>query len=165
LYPLKVGNTWEYRHGKQKLVTRVVREEALGADTYAVLETTADGKTILEKVAALPGGVYRSFAEDLKIEPPLCLLKLPVKAGETWIVKCTAGSLPVEGTFTAQEEEVKVPAGAFKAVRSSSPDFRIGTLKMTLTYWFAPGVGLVKQRLQLGDRVEVFELEKFTAAK
>jgi hypothetical protein len=164
-YPLKAGDTWEYRRGQQKLTTRVVREEALGADTYAVLETTADGKTVLEKIAALPNGVYRAFAEDLSIEPPLCILKLPVKAGETWIVKCKAGGLPIDGTFTVREEDVKVPAGAFKTVRSTSTDFRIGTLKMSLSYWFAPGVGLVKQRLQLGDRDEVFELEKFTPAK
>src|SRR5436309_2199444 len=69
-YPLKVGNRWDYRLGKQHVTTRVVKQEAAGKDTAAVLETTGDGKTVLEKLTVRADGVYRSFAEDTEIEPP-----------------------------------------------------------------------------------------------
>jgi hypothetical protein len=164
-YPLKAGNTWDYRLGQRQLTTRVTGAEPIGKDTYAVLETSGEGKAVVEKITVLADGVYRAFADGMTITPPLCVLKLPVKAGETWSVKATAGGLDVTGTFTAREEEVKVPAGTYKAIVSSCPEFRIGGRKMALTYWFAPGVGLVKQRLQLGDRDVLIELEKFTPAK
>jgi hypothetical protein len=164
-YPLKVGNTWDYRLGQRKLTARVTGEETIGKDKYAILETSGDGKTVVEKVAVLADGIYRAYADGMSITPPLRILKLPVKAGESWTVKSGAGGLGVDGTFTAAEVEVKLPAGTYKAVSASCPEFRIGTRKMALTYWFAPGVGLVKQRLQVGERDVVIELEKFNAAK
>ena len=70
------------------------------------------------------------------------------------------GGAKVRGTFATDEADVAVPAGKFKAVVVASKDFRIGETQMTLTYWFAEGVGLVKQHLQLDGREVVVELQK-----
>ncbi len=164
-YPLKVGNAWQYRVGKDQVTVRVAKEEQAEKETVAVLETSGGGKALTERVSAQKDGLYRLTAEDMEIRPALCFLKLPFKAGDTWTVKGSAGDLPVEGTFTAAEEEVAVPAGKYRTATATCPDLRIGKARMALKYWFAPGVGMVKQRLQIGDRVVLVELEKFTPAK
>src|SRR5262245_43779453 len=161
-YPLKVGNTWEYRVGGEKVTVRVAREETEGKETVAVLETTAGEKKLSERLSARPDGIYRHTAEDMTINPPLCILQLPAKAGTSWTASGVAGGLAVGGTFTSGEEAVAVPAGKFQTVTSTCPKFRIDRVRMELTYWFAPGVGMVKQRLRIGDREVLVELEKFT---
>jgi hypothetical protein len=164
-YPLKVGNTWEYRVGQQKLTVRVARQETVGKVDVAVLESTFAGKTLTERVALEKDGVYRFSGEGVDYQPPLCFLKLPPKKDETWAVKSYGDGLNITGTFTAGEETVTVPAGMYEAVTSSSQDFRVDQVTSSVTYWFVPGIGMVKQRLKVGGRDVVIELEKYTPAK
>jgi hypothetical protein len=164
-YPLTVGTTWQYRVGKQKATVRVVREETSDTGPVAVLETTLDGKKVSEQVGVRGDGVYRYSGEGTAYNPPICFLKLPPTAGATWEVKSRAAGLDVSGTFTAGEEEVTVGAGQYDAVTSTCPDFRIDGTRTSVTYWFVPGIGMVKQRLQIGKREVLIELEKYTPAK
>lgn len=168
-FPLKAGSVWEYRAGKEKVSVRVAKEEPGEKETRAVLESSAGdkkgAKTSTETLALREDGVYRLSADGADITPALCILKLPYEAAATWPYKSAAGPLPVSGNFVAEEEEVAVPAGKFKAVRVSSADFRIGQTAIPLTYWFVSDVGLVKQRLVVGGREVVLELEKYTPAK
>ncbi len=164
-YPLKIGNTWEYRAGKKKLTVRVAREDLVGTVTVAVVESTLDGETVTERVAVRKDGVYRYSGKGVDYEPPLCFLKLPPTKGATWQVKSRGDGLEIAGTFTAGEEEVTVPAGMFEAITSASQDFRMDTVKMAVKYWFVPGIGMVKQRVQVGGREVVIELVKYTPAK
>jgi hypothetical protein len=174
--PLKVGTTWEYlvtthitepakRVEKHKATVRVIREETVRKSRVAVLETTYEGKKIVERLGAQKDGLYRYSGEGIDYLPPLCLLKLPPKDGETWAVKSRGDGLTIEGKFTAGEEEVTVPAGVYEAVTATSTDFRVDAVQMSLTYWFVPGFGLVKQRVRVGGREIVLELEKYTPAR
>jgi hypothetical protein len=164
-YPLKVGHTWVYRVGGEKVTIRVSREEVEGKDTFYVLEATGADVTLSERVSVRQDGVYRHSAEGMAVKPPLCFLQLPAKAGSSWKVASTSEGLDIRGTFTLGEEEVTVPAGKFRTVTSACPNMRIDRLEMDLTYWFAPGVGMVKQRLRVGDKEILLELDKFTPAK
>ena len=105
-YPLKEGNTWEYRVGKQKLTVRVAGEDLVGEVPVAVLECTFAGKTLKERVAVLKDGAYRFSGEGVEYLPPLCFLKLPPKAGESWEVASRGDGLKITGTFKAGAEEV-----------------------------------------------------------
>src|SRR5207244_5892249 len=98
-YPLKEGNTWEYGVGKQKLTVRVARTEMVGEVPVAVLECTFAGKTLTERVAVKKDGAYRYSGEGVDYQPPLCFLKLPPKAGETWKVEARGDGLQITGTF------------------------------------------------------------------
>jgi hypothetical protein len=174
-YPLKTGNTWDYavtkrtgeRVEKRKATVRVLSEETVEKVRVAVLETTYEGRKVTERLAADRDGLYRFSGEGVDYKPPLCLLKLPPKKGATWTVESRGDGLKISGKFKAAEEgEVTVPAGKFGPVFiSSCDDFRVDGVKMSLTYWFVPGIGLVKQRVFVGGRELILELEKYTLNK
>ena len=164
-YPLKVGTVWEYRVGQQKLTVRVTRDEIVEQTTVATLEAKLADRTLTERVAIRKDGVYRYSGEGVNYNPPICFLKLPPKSGETWAVSARGDGLQVAGMFTAGEEEVAVPAGKYEAVTASCPELHLDEVKMAVTYWFVPGIGVVKQRIHVGGREVVLELLKYTPAK
>jgi hypothetical protein len=169
-YPLQVGTTWHYKIGDGKFSTRVTKHEKVGETMTARLETTRDGKVIgVEHLGAGPEGVYRHDYEVPQeggplhevLKPPVLILKLPAKKGETWKVDSKADGNVYRGTFKAGEGEVKVPAGTYQAISVSTQDLEASGLKFAITTDFAKGVGMVKQVVQQGDAKVVIELEKF----
>ena len=87
--------------GRQGEGDRAHVEEQADKDTVAVLEATGADKVVSEQASQRKDGLYRFTAEGIEVTPPLCFLKLPFKAGDTWAVKSGAGGLAVEGAFTA----------------------------------------------------------------
>ena len=89
----------------------------------------------------------------MKSDRPEWLLKLPYKVGETWE---SGGEQELRDPFPNQkwthtsdgEEDVKVPAGTFRALRVTSKGHGIpGSILPPLepsTVWYAPRVGVVK---------------------
>jgi hypothetical protein len=163
-FPLDKGNTWQYRAGKEKITMRVARHEVVANVTCAVIEAT-DGKTTREEhVTSLKEGVYR-YKADKEIKPPLLLLKLPLKPGESWEVDSEADGLKVKGKFTVSEEEITVLDKKVKAAKVHSDDFQIGDRFMELTYWYVPRIGPARQRIRVAGFERVLELEKYTVAE
>jgi hypothetical protein len=184
-YPVQVGTTWHYKVGEGKFSTRVTKHEKVGDVLTARLETSKDGKVIaVEHVGVGAEGVVRHDIEDNSgqqalretLVPPILILKVPPKSGETWKVD-SKGQVPASvqggvggprvyrGTFKLGEEEVKVPAGTYKAVRVASQDLEANGLKPTVTTYYAEGVGMVKQVIQEGEVKIITELEKFEPGK
>ena len=175
LYPLRVGNKWTYRaNDDQKVVVHVVKAEDLEMDKKdkdgtpinkvkvkgVTLEISSGGRKLAEQVAVLADGVYRFSSAGKKIDPPLCFLKLPAKKGEIWQFRCMAKDSVMKGSFIEDEAEVTVPAGKFASITSATQDYQVGDQKMTLKYWFARDVGIVKQEVHVGNFNSVLELEK-----
>jgi hypothetical protein len=190
-YPLATGYQWRYRvtvneAPPQKVVITAEKPEVYeyksGVDKKEGSESIVryplrivsgqKERELVEHVAVLKDGVYRfatagkEIMPPKEITPPLCFLKLPVKAGESWNVEATSENVPLKGTFTCTVEQVKVPAGEFgQALHVSSPDFQVGTEKMALDYWFAKGLGIVKQQVHVGNSKVLMELEVFKKGK
>lgn len=162
--PLEIGNTWHYKVGNKKVVVRVAAHEKVGDVLCARLESTLDGKTKVEHVAVQADGIYRYQANKKKLDPPLCILKLPAKAGDSWMVNSTIGETKASGKFKLTEEEVEVPAGKYKTMKATSHGFKIGTRPLTIIYWYTPGTGIVKQQLTIAGVEVVLELEQFQPA-
>lgn len=187
-YPLQVGAVWHYRAGDSKFTIRVARHEKVGNTLCALLETTRDGKVVgSEHVAVTDDGVYRydltypqtqsdaRFQAErgnekgerklvtLTLAPPMLILKLPQKNGDSWKVDSKGDGMTFRGGFQVAEQEITVPAGTYKTFRISSQDLEVNALKLTITTFFAEGVGMVKQRIQMGDAKVDIELEKFEA--
>jgi hypothetical protein len=164
-YPLQVGSRWIYRSGDHTVTVRVVKHEPVAGVGCARVEAVEGATVRVEHVAVLPDGVYRYQADDKPIKPALCFLKLPPQAGATWKVDATVDSLKITGTFTLGQAEVAVPAGKFKAVTVTSTDLEIAGRKAPVKWWFAAGVGMVKQQLEVSGIDTVLELQSFTPAK
>lgn len=164
-FPLQVGHQWTYRMGDQQVTLRVVKTEVIDKVLCAQLEAKTADRILTECVAVQDDGVYRFSADGSAITPALCFFKPDAKTGATWKCAAAMNTLRIEATFAAGEAKVTVPAGTFQTRTATSTDFRLGKEKLALTYWFAKGVGMVKQRLHVGDREVVLELEKFEPAK
>jgi O-succinylbenzoate synthase len=177
-YPLKVGTTWHYRAGDSKFTIRVVRHEKVGEVLCALLETKRDGKVVgSEHLAVTADGVYRydltyqragSRSDEKKsaayvsgsFRPPMLILKLPPKKGDSWKVDSKSDGQNFRGSFQVGAQEITVPAGVYKTFRVASQDLEVNALKPTITTFFAEGVGMVKQIISVGEAKIEIELEK-----
>jgi hypothetical protein len=171
-YPLAVGNTWKYRVGENSFTLKVTKQEKVGGKDKesgvecARLELIVNGKTTsFEHIAVKGDSLLRYSHEGKSVNPPIPFLKLPPKKGATWDFEAKIDGQPVKGKFVAGEEVVKVPAGSFKTVTVTSQDTEVNGVKISLKYYFAEKVGLVKEVIEFAGERVVIELEKFEAAK
>jgi hypothetical protein len=170
-FPLQVGTTWHYRAGDSKSIIRVVRHEKIGDTLCALLQTKRGDKVVgSEHVAVAADGVYRhdltvtaekSVTQTLK--PPMLVLKLPPKKGDTWKIDSKGDGKTFRGGFLVDEQQITVPAGTYQTFRVASQDLEVNSLKPIITTFFAEGIGMVKQIIEVGDVKIEIELEKFEA--
>jgi hypothetical protein len=164
-YPLKAGTKWEYKVGDRKLTAQVAKHEKVGDVMCALVEVLAEGKVVAtEHIAVQEDGIYRYTLQGDKYDPPLRILKLPPAKGDTWTFETKLKKENVKGNFAVAEVDVTVPLGKYKAYESKST-FKSGDQDITITFWFAKDVGMVKQVLKSGSTEFVVELEKFEPAK
>lgn len=167
--PLKVGNKWLYKadFGGQTVEVgqSVAKIEKKDGKDIAQVETEFGGQVITEQISSSDKGVFRYSFQGQPVDPPIQALKLPAKKGDTWDVKFSVQGQEMKAVMkTEGEEEVTVPAGKYKAVIVSMEMDAMGQ-KVAVTSWFAPNVGIVKQKFDLGGISGTSELEKFTPAK
>ncbi len=171
-FPLAKGNKWEYRHtkGSEKsdAVIEVKEVETKDGKTSAVLKSDLDGMTFDDRVAVGAKGVVRETIQGNQLNPPLVMLKYPVKAGEKWEQTVKAAGIALKFTSEAKDAgEVKVPAGTYKAVRVETI-LEVEGSRIEIGSWYADGVGLIKQTVTTDDganTVASMELTKFTPGK
>ncbi len=172
--PLKVGTAWHYRAGDAKILLRIAAHEKVGDVVCARLETVREGKVIgSEHLRVSSDGLYRVDADVYHdnqvhrqtLEPPILLLLLPPKSGQTFSVKSTVDGKEYKGTFKVTAEEVKVPAGTYKAMAVSSQDLEVEGIHPQTTTWYAENVGMVKKLIAAGKQKVEIVLEKFEPGK
>ncbi len=169
-YPLKVGTKWHYEvtaNGEKKNVTNAIAKiETIDGKSLSRLETTImDQVKATEHLTVTDKGVFRNRINETEISPPVCLLKFPVKDGESWESEVKIGTEKV--TFKAKagkEEDVTVPAGKYKAV-TSELEVMAGNVNVKTRYWFAKDVGVVKQTMEINGMNVDMELAKFEKGK
>ena len=99
------------------------------------------------------------------LSPPICLIKYPLKSGQTWggEMKVRGQSVKVECS-EGEAEDIQVPAGKYRAIPCTVV-VSDGNAKSTTVFWFADDVGIVKQRSDLGPQTVTTELTKFEPAQ
>jgi hypothetical protein len=168
--PLKPGTKWVYELNndgqKVKLTIQVAKLETIGGKSLALVETSVNGMvTSTEHMLATENGVFRHRNNGVELTPPVCVLKYPFKKGETWETDATIGneSVKVKGK-AGDSEEITVAAGKFKTVQAVVDTAFAGN-QLSVTSWFAPDVGIVKQSVVTNGKTISAELEKFEAGK
>src|SRR5207253_8079138 len=100
---------------------------------------------------------------------PLCFFKIPPPPGNTWSVECkTDDGKTIEGSFVAGGDKVALELSGksveVPAVTVTSKGLREGTEEMSITYWFAKDLGMVKQRVRHGKHESTLELIEYKPA-
>jgi hypothetical protein len=160
-FPTRVGDSRVYRYGEKEFTDTVSRVEQMG-DAKVVTVTRSTGKEIVvaERVAVLEKGLAVLESFGWRLDPAVWVLKLPAKSGFEWTRERdsdTGKYLDIRAICGS--EIIEVPAGRYSAVKV--------TLSTTLdnrqkgTFWFAPGVGLVK--CEYGNTTQI--LRSFTPGK
>jgi hypothetical protein len=152
--PGAVGSTWEYEvsdsSAKGASVSHItVRiggiEEVDGQPLLRLEHLKGSSPTENELISIDKRGVlcHRRGAANtqaISIQPPQLLFPADFHIGTKWDAE---GDGAHEQFMVAAEEQVRVPAGAFRAYRIECDQPWPVTTK--LQRWFAPGVGLVKE--------------------
>lgn len=187
-FPTKLGMRWSYRvQGQPDLVYLLAaKEEKLGDQLCTRMDLKIDLITAMtdkvglvtsgafipigrsryvaistEYVAQLKDGTHRFMIDGNLISPPVNFLKSPVQAKDTWKNEFKIKDKEGKVSYTAEFEEVEVPAGKFKdALVVTGITFDNGTITK-MQNWYAPDVGMVKQLIVSGKEEMLLELMKF----
>jgi hypothetical protein len=162
--PLKARTKWRYRvtaNGVTATMTReVAKIEVIDGQSLARIDSIMDGNLVgSEHLANNDKGLFRHRYDGVPFEPPICILKYPVKEGESWPLECRSGNDRMTGICTCAMEEVTVPAGKFKTVKVIVIAQYQGQ-SVSGTYWLAAGVGIVKQTVDMAGGTMDLELER-----
>lgn len=166
-FPLREGFKWHYQvessDGKKDhpLMMQIAKIEQIDGLMLARLETTRSGSVVnSEHLKSTAKGLFRHRYNGTEVSPPMPLLRFPVKVGDSWEGDHRHGSEPLKVRCQISAEEVEVPAGKFKSiVLRLEATLQDGSL--VTTYWFAEGVGMVKQAVSFGPNSMVVLLERF----
>lgn len=170
LFPAKVGSQWDYAvesKGKAAgaVTNKVTKIETIDGQSLIRMESFVKDKVVAsEHLAVTDQGVFRHRINGSEATPPVCVIKFPVKADETWDIDTKIGQELLTGQSVVGFEEIEVPFGKFPTVRVKM-NAQAGTQKIESTIWYAEGVGMVQQTFALGDNTFSLKLEKFEAAK
>jgi hypothetical protein len=153
--------------------TNYIRGKALDPmeETTVVTAVEARGGEVLVSEAKMGGFMTRAKstktvvsgrgldlleADDKALSPPRCLLKAPYTPETEWIdgLPDSFAGCSLDKSETAYYriigvERVTVPAGTFDAVRVEAGSRERRNLWIG-DFWYAPGVGLVKSREEIG---------------
>ena len=172
-YPLKAGNKWTYQIESDtaakgsKLINQIAKIEKIDGVSLSRLETTAKGKVVASEHLSITGkGIFRNRYNGTEVSPPICMLKFPIKKDSTWKVESKVGEEKLSVSCKLDEEEIEVPAGKFKTVKVVMDAEVVGAgIIVSTTYWFAQGVGVVKQHVNINSMQFSILLEKFEEGK
>jgi hypothetical protein len=135
-FPTRAGTSWDYREGRDRWHVGVVRV------------TERDGAKVLSRsmksgMCGSPTGNLVVSADRVTEAAPgsraasRTLLVLPLRVGATWEDQGWAATV-------CGSERVTVPAGDYHAIRVEEV-MRVTDGEVTVTSWYASGVGLVKR--------------------
>ena len=173
-FPLRTGNSWMYQSttadGKHSEFTiKVLNEATENGDTQYLVETVSTFQPIHDWYSKPSGWVLLHKEEYVKsgtkgeFQPTRQLLKNPLADGDswTWKGKGMMGLDIEESNRVSGPETVSVPAGKFSAMKVTTQVVQGGS-PVTKTYWYAPGVGLVKSITDTGSVKSNTELVEYS---
>jgi hypothetical protein len=163
-FPIKVGTSWEYASGSKRVTVKVAAHEKVADVMCARLETSTDVGVLTEHVAVKSDGVYKLRANGQTIEPPLLMLKLPLKKGDTWSVRSEVQGYVISGKYTVSEEKISIEKIDYTTLCVKSSELVLAGRATVLEDFYAPEIGLVRKSLKIPDgQVDlVLELVKYT---
>lgn len=149
--PMKKGRKWVYKQGDSEFVQTVTASEKVGGVECFVLESDLKEQKECMWLSASADGMWlyriRSGDSTSDLPKPAQLLKYPLKQGDRWDARIPSGEVAIEYQFeNGGQEEVEVLAGKYSAWVIKMKGTAAGQ-EFAGAYWYAKGVGLVKQKI------------------
>lgn len=105
---------------------------------------------------------------EAKIDPPQVFMEFPLTEGKSWTRSADMGGVTLSAVFLVRgEEEVETPAGKFTALKIESHGGNSGTAgntggsEFTSFQWYARGVGMVKEIVQVEKGTSTTVLKEY----
>lgn len=150
-FPTQVGTRWIYQESDGRERTEAVTAvEERGSAKLVTVSREIDGAWVpLANYAVSERGVCltRYFIEHF--DPPQTLLKSPFDPGLKWqeLIHYQPGNLKWSYTVRGTEQ-ITIPPGTFAAVRVDAENRTETGIAITrLSWWFAPNIGIVQERV------------------
>ena len=172
-FPLNAGDSWKYQSttadGKHSDFTiKVLNQETENGNPLYLVETVSTFQPIHDWYSKPSGWVLLHREEYVKtgakaeFQPTRQLLKNPLGNGDSWQWKGKGmmGLDIQESNNVSGPDTVSVPAGKFTAMKVTTSVTQ-GGAPVTKTYWYAPGVGLVKSMTDTGAVKSTTELVEY----
>jgi hypothetical protein len=177
-FPTAVGAEWVYSWAieppQQGAELSPVNAVTKADGNLVTMSHTVKGRSFASRRFEATGAGLSVVAVDnrdgkFKAVGPDVLLRLPARVGERWECVNEDGRKCVRTTRGV--EEAKTPAGTFPAVRVDTelaiPDAAGVVAVVSVSSWYAPGVGLVRETRRRGPAgsASVLQLKSFTPAR
>lgn len=138
-FPTAAGAEWVYENRRPLFVSDVRSRD--GVTVVTVMGRANTGPFVHEVIEIAKAGLFRTRSGNSKFDPPVVLLRTPLKVGNEWTYAYDETNVVVT---IAAVETVEVPAGTFECLRVEAVFTTAGT-ETKYVEWYAPNVGLVRQ--------------------
>lgn len=135
---------------RTEMTVRIAGKEIFEGKTLSRFETRTGVALIKAELIAADDTTISCHARSgkdgkmLKLEPPEVIVPANRAIGATWEVDGEVSGMKTRQRFAvAAKEEIRVPAGTFRALRFHCAGS--GLLSFTIDRWFVAGTGIVKE--------------------
>lgn len=165
LFPTGVGSTWSLtgKAGTQPLdmTATIASVKAQGANKTVQMNWAMNGKQQMQETYLVsPTSVSRvrtSMSGSSDVVPPMPVIQYPMSVGKSWewkgVLKTPGTAINGSATLrVASKDKIVTSAGTFNAYRVElklTVEAQGQSMTIPNSYWFAPGVGLVKQEASI----------------
>lgn len=169
MFPMVKGGQWEFEvnvGGQSLSITQEMTEVTKKGDqTLATVTSKINGMDVTEEMSVDDKGIYRHAFNNIKLEKPMLVLKFPV-VPQKWTdtIKLAGMEIDVKMEMKAAED-VTVPAGNYKKVTPVEMIMSVQGQEIVATNYYAEGVGIIKQDVNLPGNKVTTALKKFTPGK
>lgn len=168
-YPLALGNSWTYwgagSKKKGKIFIEVIKAETVNDAQWFTLDGHFHGRYIGSEILRVTkDGIFRHRAGGEDLDPPLPVLKFPVKDGDRWEWHGWVKGQSVKVITSVKLEEIKSDDGTHHiAIVDATIKSKRG-IRIPARAWYVPNVGMTKMVMNVGLETVVAKLQEFEPA-
>lgn len=165
LFPMKIKEkrVYEVKNSTDPVVMDVIKKEKVGEhDTYLFEASVNSMVRAKENMMVTKDGVFRVKMGDNVLDPPLQLVRFPLKDGDTWKGEFKANGVVVKVSSDLSIKDVNVPAGEYKNAIVVTAVAVEGETTVVSKIYLVPKIGMVKQQIEMPDRDITLMLDKYS---
>ena len=163
LFPVKPGSSWKMKGsaGAQnvEMLAKIASSTLSGGQTVVLMKWTKGFTSVQDETYIVTKSqVMRAKSGangSSSLNPPIPIISYPMTLGKTWnwsgIIDQKGGKTKARAILkVGPREKIKTSAGVFTACRVDMVlivQVQNRTISMPNSYWFAPNVGMVQQKL------------------